>query len=190
MKPLWVVFLLATWAVVTGVPLSPSPSQSPSLDCTNGPLGLLGDCLTFAENGSKVSKPEGSCCAGLKTVVKDSVLCLCEAFKAGSGDFAIALNVTKLLTLPSACGISTPSFSKCAVVALSPYPPEFSVSTLKQPSTAPSPAPASVLPGPVTVTFSPSSPSPARPLVSSAPPFPLSLLFLLLCLLATTWSHV
>ncbi|XP_058084863.1 non-specific lipid transfer protein GPI-anchored 11-like [Magnolia sinica] len=126
------------------------PSTSPSITCVNGPLGRLGDCVTFVENGSMVSKPEGSCCAGLKIVVKDSPTCLCEALKIGSSDFGIALNLTKALTLPSACGISTPSFSNCIFGGPSP-----------------SPAPSPMLNSPVPVLHSPAPVSP--PSVFSPP---------------------
>ncbi|XP_072993090.1 non-specific lipid transfer protein GPI-anchored 11-like [Typha latifolia] len=107
----WVVlFWLALAIWVDGADVA---APSPSMDCTSALLDLAG-CLTFVEEGSKVAKPEGSCCSGLKKVVKEEVACLCEIFK-GSQDFGVSLNLTKALTLPSACGVSTPPFSKCNI---------------------------------------------------------------------------
>lgn len=90
-------------------------APSPAIDCTSALLSLA-DCLPFVEEGSKVTKPEQQCCSGLKKVVKKEVACLCEAFK-GSSNFGVSINMTKALTLPSACGVSTPPFSKCNSVS-------------------------------------------------------------------------
>ncbi|QHO58831.1 Non-specific lipid-transfer protein-like protein [Arachis hypogaea] len=53
---------------------------SPSVDCSNLVL-TMADCSSFVTNGSSTTKPEGTCCSGLKTA----------------------------LALPSACGLSTSS---------------------------------------------------------------------------------
>lgn len=72
----------------------------------------MADCLSFVQNGSIATKPEGSCCSGLKVVLDNGPICLCEAFKS-SAQFGVVLNVTKALTLPSACKIHAPSASNC-----------------------------------------------------------------------------
>ncbi|XP_058084862.1 non-specific lipid transfer protein GPI-anchored 11-like [Magnolia sinica] len=156
-KLTWLFCVLATWVMVNGASQAPSPS----ITCVTGPLGSFSDCITFTENGSMVSKPEGSCCDGLRSVVKDSPTCLCEVLKIAISDFGIALNLTKVLTLPSACGISTPSLSSCIFGGPSPSP-------------APSPtlnSPVPVLPSPVPVSppsvLAPPSHSPSA---SVAPP--------------------
>ncbi|KAE8720440.1 Detected protein of unknown function [Hibiscus syriacus] len=52
---------------------APSPSSSssttPAVDCSTLILNMA-DCLSFVSSGSEVSKPEGTCCSGLKTVLK------------------------------------------------------------------------------------------------------------------------
>ncbi|XP_039047710.1 non-specific lipid transfer protein GPI-anchored 31-like [Hibiscus syriacus] len=93
---------------------APSPSSSTStVDCSTLILNMA-DCLSFVSAGSEVSKPEGTCCSGLKTVLKSGPECLCEAFKS-SASMGVSLNVTKASTLPAACKVSAPSSTKCAV---------------------------------------------------------------------------
>uniref|UniRef100_A0A1D1Z484 Non-specific lipid-transfer protein-like protein At5g64080 n=1 Tax=Anthurium amnicola TaxID=1678845 RepID=A0A1D1Z484_9ARAE len=112
------LLVLACVAAVVGRGGGAAPAAAP--DCSTA-IGNLVDCLSFVQYGSKVSKPEGSCCAGLKKVVKKEASCLCEAFKS-SADFGVVLNVTKALSLPAACGVSTPSISKCKIAGLGPAP--------------------------------------------------------------------
>ncbi|XP_052882102.1 non-specific lipid transfer protein GPI-anchored 31-like [Gossypium arboreum] len=87
------------------------------VDCSSLILNMA-DCLSFVSSGSKTSKPEGTCCSGLKTVLKAGPQCLCEAFKS-SASLGVTLNVTKAMTLPAACKVSAPSATQCAL-SLSP----------------------------------------------------------------------
>ncbi|GAA0157162.1 hypothetical protein LIER_14486 [Lithospermum erythrorhizon] len=91
-----------------------APTHAPSLavDCTTLVVNNLVDCLSFVGPGSTTNKPEGTCCNGLKNVLKTNAQCLCQTFK-NSGNFGIALNVTKALALPSICHISAPSVTNC-----------------------------------------------------------------------------
>ncbi|KAL6008273.1 hypothetical protein ACLOJK_033779 [Asimina triloba] len=131
------------WPEIPLVAAAVSPSPAPTsgkISCANGSFGRLSDCLSFVENGSSVSKPEGSCCSSLKGAVKDSPMCLCEALKVGGGDFGVALNITKAFALPSACGISTPTFNfnTCALASPSPSPsPSPPNNMIMNPSTPP-----------------------------------------------------
>lgn len=88
-----------------------APAPTAAIDCSSV-LVSLADCLSFVQEGSKERKPQGQCCPGLKKVAKEEVSCLCQAFK-GSADYGVKLNMTKALSLPSACGVKTPPFSKC-----------------------------------------------------------------------------
>ncbi|XP_008803745.1 non-specific lipid transfer protein GPI-anchored 11-like [Phoenix dactylifera] len=142
-------------------------APSPSMDCTSALLSLA-DCLTFVEPGSNVTKPQGNCCSALKKVVKEEVACLCEAFK-GSSAFGITINMTKALTLPSACGITTPPFSKCKIAFDG------------APGSAPAPSPSSGAPGSASTPSS--RPSGARAL--SAP----SLVVVLAAAAVALWFH-
>ncbi|XVF67182.1 hypothetical protein PTKIN_Ptkin10aG0099800 [Pterospermum kingtungense] len=90
---------------------APSPSSS-SVDCSSLILNMA-DCLSFVSSGSQASKPEGSCCSGLKTVLKADPKCLCEAFKS-SASLGVTLNITKAMTLPAVCKVSAPSITGCA----------------------------------------------------------------------------
>ncbi|XVE66523.1 hypothetical protein DITRI_Ditri08aG0086000 [Diplodiscus trichospermus] len=107
------LILAVVWAVDAGHhhAAAPSPSSS-SADCSSLILNMA-DCLSFVSSGSTVSKPEGNCCSGLKTVLKADPECLCEGFKS-SASFGVTLNVTKALTLPAVCKVSAPSATSCA----------------------------------------------------------------------------
>ncbi|XVE49582.1 hypothetical protein DITRI_Ditri01bG0093300 [Diplodiscus trichospermus] len=107
--------VLSTWAVDAAHhhAAAPTPSSS-SVDCSSLIMNMA-DCLSFVSSGSQVSKPEGSCCSGLKTVLKADPNCLCEAFKS-SASLGVTLNVTKAMTLPAVCKVSAPSATNCASV--------------------------------------------------------------------------
>ncbi|KAJ8767989.1 hypothetical protein K2173_020929 [Erythroxylum novogranatense] len=92
-------------------------APAPGVECTNLVLSMA-DCLTYVMNGSTTTKPEKTCCSGLKTVLDTDAECLCEAFK-NSAQFGVALNVSKALTLPAACKLHAPPASKCGL-SLSP----------------------------------------------------------------------
>jgi Probable lipid transfer len=90
-----------------------APAPAPSVDCTPALLSLA-DCLSYVEQGSNLTKPEGDCCSGLKKVVKEEPHCLCEAFAGGANlGIPLDINITKALSLPSVCKVQTPSPSKC-----------------------------------------------------------------------------
>ncbi|XP_042065608.1 non-specific lipid transfer protein GPI-anchored 31-like [Salvia splendens] len=92
----------------------------PAPDCSSLVANMV-DCLPFVTAGSTAQTPEGTCCSGLETVVESNPQCLCDAFK-NSAQLDVTLNVSKALTLPAACLLSTPpSLSTCA--SLSPLAP-------------------------------------------------------------------
>ncbi|XP_073128100.1 non-specific lipid transfer protein GPI-anchored 11-like [Henckelia pumila] len=81
-------------------------------DCTNLVLNLA-DCLSFVVEGSTATYPKGDCCSGLKIVVNTNAECLCEAFE-NSAQFGAKLNVTKAMTLPAVCRLSSSSVANCS----------------------------------------------------------------------------
>ncbi|CAI9103994.1 OLC1v1002596C2 [Oldenlandia corymbosa var. corymbosa] len=96
-------------------------APAPGEECSNLVINMA-DCLSFVSNGSTVSKPEGTCCDGLKKVLKTDAECLCVAFR-NSAQLGVTLNISKAVTLPAACHVSAPSVSTCGSlppVALSP----------------------------------------------------------------------
>jgi hypothetical protein len=104
-------------------------APAPAVDCSSLVL-TMADCLSFVMNGSNTEKPEGTCCSGLKSVLKTAPSCLCEAFK-NSAQFGVELNVTKATSLPAACKVSAPSATKCGCQyfqSLLPFFPLFSFS--------------------------------------------------------------
>ncbi|XP_027930557.1 non-specific lipid-transfer protein-like protein At5g64080 [Vigna unguiculata] len=124
MAPKW--FLIAFVAVICSADVAPTVSSShhghahapaPSADCSALVL-TLADCLPFVSDDGGQTKPQGKCCSSLKTVLATAPNCLCDSFK-NSAQLGIAINVTKALTLPAACKLSTPSLSNCG---LSPSP--------------------------------------------------------------------
>nr|GMC83278.1 non-specific lipid-transfer protein-like protein At2g13820 [Ipomoea batatas] len=106
------VAMLAVWAIAV-VDSAHHAAPAPAADCGSVILNLA-DCLTFVTNGSTEAKPQGTCCSGLKTVLKTNAECLCEGFK-NSAQLGVVLNVTKALALPSACHVSAPSVSNCGL---------------------------------------------------------------------------
>ncbi|KAI4342274.1 hypothetical protein MLD38_026916 [Melastoma candidum] len=88
-------------------------ASPPAADCSSLVL-TMADCLSFVSNGSTVDKPEGTCCAGLKTVLKTDAACLCEALRS-SAQLGVVLNVSKAMTLPSACKVPAASAAKCSL---------------------------------------------------------------------------
>ncbi|CAL9138854.1 unnamed protein product [Musa acuminata var. zebrina] len=147
----WVILWVAAAKHGDGVTVS---APAPSPDCSSALLELA-DCLAFVEDGSTVAKPAGTCCSGLKKVVEKEVSCLCDVFKQGA---SLGVNITKALTLPSACGVSTPPFSKCntdiagvlaAATVPSPSPGAPSSASTGAPSPLPGKSSAvSLFPGP------------------------------------------
>ncbi|CAI9764492.1 unnamed protein product [Fraxinus pennsylvanica] len=125
--PIFCMFMLCACATFFTTAYSAAPA--PAVDCSSLVLNMA-DCLSFVTAGSTTKKPEGTCCSGLKTVLKTDPQCLCEGFK-NSAQFGVTLNVTKALALPSECHVSAPSVSNCglsigsvtgAAPALSPLP--------------------------------------------------------------------
>jgi hypothetical protein len=112
--------LLAILAVDYAQGASSPHAPAPSVDCSSLILNMA-DCLSFVTNGSTITKPEGGCCIGLKTVLKADAACLCEAFKS-SASLGVVLNDTKANSLPAACKVSVPAAANCACQSFSPYP--------------------------------------------------------------------
>ncbi|KAK7400300.1 hypothetical protein VNO78_11505 [Psophocarpus tetragonolobus] len=171
----WVVMGLCAMGTAKG-----GKAPAPSVDCSALVL-TMADCLSFVTNGSTVSKPEGTCCSGLKSVLKTAPACLCEAFKS-SAQFGVVLNVTKAATLPAACKVSAPSATNCG---LSETPATAPVGSLSpQASPAPEKASDASTPGPVN-EVSP-APAPAKGNTASAL-FPISAGSLLVGMLVATF---
>nr|KJB47194.1 hypothetical protein B456_008G015000 [Gossypium raimondii] len=117
--PLTLAAIISVWVAAdaahhhhtASAPSPSSSSSSSSVDCSSLILNMA-DCLSFVSSGSEVSKPEGTCCSGLKTVLKTDAECLCEAYKS-SASLGVTLNVTKAMTLPALCKVSAPT-TNCA----------------------------------------------------------------------------
>lgn len=82
-----------------------------AVDCSSLILNMA-DCLSFVTSGSTVEKPEGTCCSGLKTVVRSGPQCLCEAFK-NSASLGVTLDLSKAASLPSVCKVNAPPSARC-----------------------------------------------------------------------------
>ncbi|XP_061363252.1 non-specific lipid transfer protein GPI-anchored 31-like [Gastrolobium bilobum] len=182
---LFILCVVAIWAVDVahgGASGSPNHAPAPSVDCTSLVMGNMMDCLSFVSNDSTATKPEGTCCPGLKTLLETSAECLCKAFKASSS-FGVTLNVTKALTLPAACKLSDPSLANCE---LSETPAGSSAGSLSPPSSPASPAP----PGNAASALSPKiSPLPkASPKNAASALSPISAGSLFVCLLVALFS--
>ncbi|KAI3419052.1 AAI domain-containing protein [Psidium guajava] len=95
----------------------PAAAPGPAVDeCLNN-LMNLSDCLTYVEEGSKLTAPQKPCCGELASLVDNNPICLCELLsKADSFGFKIDLN--RALKLPSVCNVATPPLSTCAEVGI------------------------------------------------------------------------
>ncbi|XP_023553599.1 non-specific lipid-transfer protein-like protein At5g64080 [Cucurbita pepo subsp. pepo] len=105
------LFSLAVLSLDLSTVSAAHDAPAPAVDCSSLILNMA-DCLSFVSNDSTTTKPEGSCCTGLKTVLKADADCLCQAFK-NSAQLGVVLNVTKALSLPAACKVSAPAASNC-----------------------------------------------------------------------------
>ncbi|XP_051132429.1 non-specific lipid transfer protein GPI-anchored 11-like [Andrographis paniculata] len=136
------------FALYVAVTSAAHSAPAPAVDCSSLVLNMA-DCLSFVSAGSTTAKPEGTCCSGLKTVLKTGAECLCEAFK-NSAQLGVTLNVSKALSLPDACHVSAPSVSNCgmsvgngAAPALSPLAlSPTAAANVGGPAAAPAAAPA------------------------------------------------
>ncbi|WJX22011.1 hypothetical protein P8452_11363 [Trifolium repens] len=109
-----ILCIFAIWAIdFTKSASSSHNAPSPSVDCSLLIIAMS-DCLSFVTNDSTVTKPEGTCCSGLKIVLKSIPSCLCEVFE-NSSQFGLVLNLTKTLTLPSFCKVAAPSLFNCGL---------------------------------------------------------------------------
>ena len=76
-------------------------------------LANMSECLTYVEDGSKLSKPDKGCCPELAGLVDSNPICLCEML--GKPDsIGIKIDLNKALKLPSVCGVTTPPVSTCS----------------------------------------------------------------------------
>ncbi|CAK9309208.1 unnamed protein product [Citrullus colocynthis] len=131
-------------------------APAPAVDCSSLILNMA-DCLSFVSNDSTTTKPQGSCCTGLKTVLKADADCLCEAFK-NSAQLGVVLNVTKALSLPAACKVSAPAASNC----------KLSISPAGSPAVTPSASPKSAAAAPV-VNEPTAAPAPGKSAATGVP---------------------
>ncbi|XP_042462082.1 non-specific lipid transfer protein GPI-anchored 31-like [Zingiber officinale] len=117
-------FLLLLLCCTAGARVSqaapPLAAPSPSPDCSSEVINLV-SCLSFVQNGSTATRPEAQCCSGLRKVVEEAPDCICHLSSQGQAQ-GFSINVTKALTLPSDCGISTPCNLPGAPAASGPSP--------------------------------------------------------------------
>ncbi|XP_047976311.1 non-specific lipid transfer protein GPI-anchored 11-like [Salvia hispanica] len=133
---------LTFFAIAVLLSLSSAAQSAPApaaADCTSL-VASMADCLPFVTAGGAAQKPEGTCCSGLKTVVKTNPQCLCDAFR-NSAQLGVTLNVSKALTLPAACRVSAPSLSTCSLSEGVGAAPALSPLALSPSSVAGAPAP-------------------------------------------------
>ncbi|CAH2051986.1 unnamed protein product [Thlaspi arvense] len=97
-----------------------SGERAIAVDCSSLILNMA-DCLSFVTSGSTVKIPEGTCCSGLKTVIRSGPGCLCEAFK-NSASLGVTLDLTKAASLPSVCKVAAPPSARCGL-SVSASPP-------------------------------------------------------------------
>ncbi|KAB2600328.1 protein YLS3-like [Pyrus ussuriensis x Pyrus communis] len=153
----WMNTLVVVMAVLV-FGLGDCAAPAPSVDCSSLILNMA-DCLSFVSNGSTETKPAGTCCSGLKTVLKADASCLCEAFKS-SAQLGVVLNITKgcfCISLPKfpnrnsqiprsedpstpAASAWNPSSTPCAARKATPKPATSTAPISRTASSCPSPS--------------------------------------------------
>ncbi|KAK4434175.1 protein YLS3 [Sesamum alatum] len=152
MKFLTVACIIAMWATVAAAATSGGPD--PASDCNTLIYDMI-DCMPFLTNGGHQTKPEDSCCSGVKNVVETDADCVCFAVNSAIG-LGLDINMTRAEGLPSRCGVFTPPLSSC-IASSTPGP-----SPAKPPKASGAPSHSPNLPPPT------ARPPPAA--ASSAPP--------------------
>lgn len=95
--------------------LAPSPADDGCLMA----LTNMSDCLTFVEDGSKLTKPDKGCCPELAGLIDGNPICLCKLLGGNAADsIGIKININKALKLPTICGVTTPPVSACSAIGV------------------------------------------------------------------------
>ncbi|GAU47445.1 hypothetical protein TSUD_403980 [Trifolium subterraneum] len=106
------------FAATTAAP-SPAPvtadAPAPGLDPCFTAITNMSDCLSFVEDGSKLTKPDKGCCPELAGLVEGNPICLCHLL-GNSDSIGIKINVNKALKLPTICKVTTPPVSTCSAI--------------------------------------------------------------------------
>ncbi|MCL7048743.1 hypothetical protein MKW94_013912 [Papaver nudicaule] len=108
---LWVLAIFACAEVVN------SKTTVPTFDCSTI-IVTLAKCFKFVANGTRVTKPEASCCNELKAALQCDAQCICEAFQ-NIRSLGGVLDIKKTTALPAACGISASSIDICGLAVSS-----------------------------------------------------------------------
>jgi hypothetical protein len=97
---------------------SPAPVTAdapvPAPDVCFTAITNMSDCLTFVEDGSKLTKPDKGCCPELAGLVDGNPACLCHLLGNSESIIGIKINVNKALKLPTVCKVTTPDISLCS----------------------------------------------------------------------------
>lgn len=106
-------YLLLSCSVCHANPPMSVPSPAPTTDC-DSTINHMMVCLPFLL--SDESNPDEACCSAFETVATTSVGCICETMGSdetmGSNELHFTMDRTKLMMLPSVCGITSP-FNEC-----------------------------------------------------------------------------
>ncbi|TKY46567.1 Non-specific lipid transfer protein GPI-anchored 2 [Spatholobus suberectus] len=137
---------------------APAPGSSGCLMA----LTNMSDCLTYVEDGSKLTKPGKGCCPELAGLIDSNPICLCEML-AKPDSIGIKIDLNKALKLPSVCGVTTPPVSTCAAVGFPvSLPPSISEGSI-----SPSMAPGATSPSNSDAASSPGGISPSQEAAAS-----------------------
>ncbi|GMH17458.1 hypothetical protein Nepgr_019299 [Nepenthes gracilis] len=149
-KPFLFIAFAATCHAVLASGNSPEVYPQPASPATGkGDCSFLivdmANCVSYLSNGSNDTKPDSACCLGLQTVLKSNAGCLCAALNNTAG-FGIDLNMSRAVSLPAACHVTSPPITKCDGTKSASLPPSSSPTprrTAPASSTPKSPAPSS-----------------------------------------------
>ncbi|KAK6940134.1 Bifunctional inhibitor/plant lipid transfer protein/seed storage helical domain [Dillenia turbinata] len=152
--------IFAIWLVVVSRRVDaqePSVSPSPS-SCDSITYDMI-DCVDFLIDGTNETTPRPACCSGFQSVLKAN--CLCQALKSCQ-ELGIAVNLTRAMALPPACGASNaPRISKCGMS----LPPGAAPTHPPQPQPLPARPPTGMGPSPYApvIPVTPGAPAPMWP---------------------------
>ncbi|KAI9116805.1 hypothetical protein K1719_012171 [Acacia pycnantha] len=105
------LIITATYHGTTSAKAPPSPGIAPApgkaiTECFKA-LVNTSDCLSYVKSESNLTKAEKGCCPEMAGLVESNPICLCELLGHPEA-LGFAIDVHKVLNLPSLCGLSSP----------------------------------------------------------------------------------
>ncbi|GLT81870.1 hypothetical protein SLE2022_002990 [Rubroshorea leprosula] len=111
------MFVLAWGRAPAHLPAASASEQSadapPGSDCYTNLLNVS-HCLPYVRTGSNATKPDKACCPEVAWLLERSPICLCYLLDKNKTDIWLSIDKSRVLKIPSACGLTTSAISLCS----------------------------------------------------------------------------